>query len=282
VGALFLWLIGSALSAPANVSVGAPPSELRALGVHFPSESGATLAAWYGAPVLGDPSVVMSHGVRGTRKSLTPVAQFIRDAGYGVLLYDAQGHGESSASQVTFGFLEARDAAAAVGFVRERNPNSRVGFIGPSLAGASALLGKERLPIDALILEAVYPTLERAVVNRISLRLGSYLSPFLSPFFSKLLLWQVESRLGFDPFELNPIDRIGDVGAPILLIAGSEDRHTPLAESKALFQAARQPKELWVVEGAAHVSFHRFAAAEYERRVLEFLDKHLRGTPARL
>jgi fermentation-respiration switch protein FrsA (DUF1100 family) len=216
----------------------------------------------------------MSHGVRGSRNQLTGRAQFIRDAGYGVLLYDAQGHGESTGSHITFGFLESHDAAAAVGFVRERNPNSSVGFIGPSLAGASALLGDEPLPIDALVLEAVYPTLEKAVVNRISMRLGSFLAPALS----QVLLWQVETRLGFDPFKLNPIEGIGGVAAPILLIAGSEDRHTTLEESKALFQAAGRPKDLWVVKGAAHQSFHRFAGAEYERRILEFLGKHLRAT----
>ncbi len=276
VGALGLWLVGASLFAPVNVPVGAPPPGLRATVVHFSSDSEATIAAWYGAPQAGGPTIVLSHGVRGSRKQLSEQAQFIRDAGYGVLLYDAQGHGESTGSHITFGFLESHDAAAAVKFVRDRNPNSRVGFIGPSLGGASALLGGSPLPVEALVLEAVYPTLKEAVVNRISIRLGSVLAPVLS----QLLLWQVEPRLGFDPFQLNPIDRIGRVTAPILLIAGSEDRHTSLEESKALFQAAGHPKDLWVVNGAAHQSFHRFAGAEYERRVLEFFEKHLRATAA--
>ncbi len=274
VGASALWLVGAALSAPVNVPVGAPPPDLRATVVHFPSDSQATIAAWYGAPPPGGPTVVLSHGVRGSRKQLSERAQFIRDAGYGVLLYDAQGHGESIGSNITFGFLEAHDAEAAVKFVRDRNPNSRVGFIGPSLGGASALLGERPLPVEALVLEAVYPTLKEAVVNRISIRLGSFLAPILSD----LLLWQLEPRLGFDPFKLNPIDRIGRVTAPILLIAGSEDRHTPLEESRALFQAAAHPKDLWVVNGAAHQSFHRFAGPEYERRLLEFFHKHLGAT----
>lgn len=276
VGAVALWLVGASLSAPVEVSVGSPPPELRATAVHFPSDSEATIAAWYGAPAPGRPTVVLSHSIRANRTQLSERAQFIRNAGYGVLLYDAQGHGESTGRNITFGFLEAHDAAAAVEYVRRRNPNSRVGFIGHSLGGASALLGESPLPVEALVLEAVYPTLEEAVVNRISMRLGSFLAPILS----RLLLWQVEPRLGFDPFELNPIDRIGSVTAPILLIAGSEDRHTSLTESKALFQAASHPKDLWVVEGAAHQSFHRFAPAEYERRVLEFFDQNLGAAAA--
>ena len=58
-------------------------------------------------------------------------------------------------------------------------------------------------------------------------------------------------------------------------VAGSEDRRTPLEESKALFRAAGHPKDLWVVNGAAHQSFHRFAGAEYERRLLEFFDEEI-------
>jgi fermentation-respiration switch protein FrsA (DUF1100 family) len=130
--------------------------------------------------------------------------------------------------------------------------------------------------VDALILESVYPTLERAVVNRISIRVGELPALFLS----RLLLWQVESRLGFDPFALNPIDRIGEVRAPILLIAGSDDRHTTIGESKALFDAARPPKELWIVEGASHESFHQFDGREYERRVLDFFARHLHEVAA--
>ena len=141
---------------------------------------------------------------------------------------------------------------------------------------AGGALHAATLPVEALVLESVYPTLEEAVVNRISMRLGSFLAPILS----QLLLWQVEPILGFDPFKLNPIDRIGRVTAPILLIAGSEDRHTSLEESKALFEAAGQPKDLWVVKGAAHQGFHRFDRAEYERRVLEFFDEHLAAAAA--
>ncbi len=272
-----LWLTGSLLSAPVNRSVGPPPGALDARTVRFASESGATISAWYGAPAMGAPTVVLSHGVRGSKAQLVGRARFLRDAGYGVLLYDAQGHGESPASHITFGYLEAHDASAAVGFTRSETPAAKIGFIGPSLAGASALLGSEPLAVDALVLESVYPTLESAVRNRISVRLGALLAHPLS----QILLWQVEPRLGFDPFALNPIEQIGRVRAPLLVIAGSDDRRTTLEESRALYEAARGPSELWVVEGARHESFHRFARSEYERRILDFFGRTLRSSDAR-
>ena len=266
-----LFAAGSILSAPSRRVVGEAPAWLEAETVHFASHSGAQIAAWYAAPEPRRPIIVLSHGVRGARNLIADRARFLREAGFGVLLYDAQAHGESTGNRITFGFLESRDARAAVDFARTRNPASSIGFVGPSLAGASALLGAEPLPIDAMVLEAVYPRLGRAVENRIAMRLGSILAEPLAA----LLLAQVEMRLGFDPYALNPIDRIADVCGPVLIIAGAQDRHTSLEESKALFDAAPEPKDLWVLGGAAHQSFHRFATREYEERVLAFFERTL-------
>ncbi len=66
------------------------------------------------------------------------------------------------------------------------------------------------------------------------------------------------------------------IKAPKLFIAGAKDRHTKLTESRELFEAASEPKKLWVVEEAAHVDVHTVAKEEYERRILDFFDKRLR------
>jgi fermentation-respiration switch protein FrsA (DUF1100 family) len=44
-----------------------------------------------------------------------------------------------------------------------------------------------------------------------------------------------------------------------------------------MFRAAGEPKELFVVAGAAHSEAHSSAPEAYERRVLEFLARHLDG-----
>jgi fermentation-respiration switch protein FrsA (DUF1100 family) len=187
------------------------------------------------------------------------------------LLFDAQAQGESPGDRITFGYLESLDARAAVAFLRARLPSERIGFLGVSQGGAAALIGAP-LQVQALVLEAVYPTLREAVVDRIRIRLGP-LAPFLAP----LLLLQVEPRLGVDPDVVTPIEGIRHVRAPLLLIAGERDRHTLLSESQRLFSAAPEPKTLWIVPGAAHVDFHRFDRLEYERLVLEFLNRALQA-----
>jgi len=48
-----------------------------------------------------------------------------------------------------------------------------------------------------------------------------------------------------------------------------------MQESKDLYNAAAEPKQLWLVENAAHVDMLRFAGAEYQSRLMEFLAKYL-------
>ncbi|HSF39436.1 MAG TPA: alpha/beta fold hydrolase [Thermoanaerobaculia bacterium] len=211
---------------------------------------------------------MLMHGVRADRTSMVERARFFHRTGRSVLLFDFQAHGESPGEHITFGALESRDARAAIDFIRSRRPGEPISALGTSLGGAAILLADPPLPVDSVILESVYPTVEEATDNRIRIRLGP-LASILTP----ALLIQLGPRLGMSPQDLHPIDRIGKLGVPVFFLSGSEDRHTTPLETKRLFEAAREPRELWIVPGAAHVDLHRVAGTVYETRVLEFLDR---------
>lgn len=267
------WLIGGALSAPVPREIGPLPRTLPgATTVSFSSASGSRIRAWFAPGRLGLGSVVLAHAVRGDRRGMLGRAEFLHRAGYSVLLFDAQAHGESPGSRITFGYLEALDAAAAVSFATARDPDSPVAFLGVSQGGAAALLGPSPLPVSALVLEAVYSTIHEAVANRIAIRLGEP-GRLIAP----LLLWQLEARLGVSPEAVAPIRGIRNIEAPLLLIAGERDRHATIDQSHTLFGVAPEPKELWVVPGATHEDLHRLVPREYERRVLDFLSRTLRA-----
>jgi fermentation-respiration switch protein FrsA (DUF1100 family) len=264
-----LW-VGDQLIAPARSRMNAPPAALDFAPVSFASPSGAIIAGWYGAGGETCPTIVLMHPLRGNRQAMLGRAAFLARAGYGVLLFDFQAHGESTGERITFGHLERYDATAAIAFAKARRPNARIGVIGISLGGAATLLADPPLPIDALVIESVYPTVEEAGFNRVALRLGP-LAHLLTP----LLLVQFDWRLGFPPETLRPIDRIGAITAPLYVIAGTDDRHTTLAESRRLFDRVTSPKAFWAVAGAAHVDLHAHAREDYERRVGAFFAQHL-------
>jgi len=103
------------------------------------------------------------------------------------------------------------------------------------------------------------------------MRLGP-LASILTP----LLLIQLYPRLRTSGRDLEPIRSISRLGSPVLVVAGSRDQHTTLAESEELFRAAVQPKRLWVVNGARHQDFLSVDPTGYESEVIGFLREYLR------
>ena len=99
-------------------------------------------------------------------------ARLLREAGFAVLVPDLQAHGESGGERITFGFLEARDVEACVSYLGARFPDLPMGAVGVSMGGAAVALGGSRLPLQAAVLEGVYPTITEAVDNRIRRRVG--------------------------------------------------------------------------------------------------------------
>jgi alpha-beta hydrolase superfamily lysophospholipase len=270
LGVIFVWSMGSVLVAPANRPIGNPPASLHAQSVEFPSASGATIHGWLVAGQPGKGAVILMHGIHANRLSLVARAEFLSRAGYSVLLFDFQGHGESIAKTITFGFLESRDATAAVNFARKKFPDEKIGVIGISLGAASALLAEPPLPVNAMVLESSFPTIYQATTDRLAMRFG-----FLGKLATPLLTCQLKPRLGIGPDDLKPIEHAAKITVPKLFLAGTADRDTTLPESQALFAAAAEPKQFWRLDGAAHVDLHAFAKAEYEKRVLDFLAANL-------
>ena len=269
--ALILFAVGGCalVANPSRETVPPPPAALSAREVAFNSASGSRIKAWLAAGRSGTGAVLLLHGIGANRTSMEARAEFLHDAGFTVLVPDFEAHGESTGETVSYGAHESLDAAAALEFLKSAAPGERIGVIGVSMGGAATLLGREPLPADAYVLESVYPTIRQAVSNR----LGAWLGPIggAGRLLTTPVLKMIHSKTGVAEQELQPIARIGSLRSPLLLIAGTADRYTPLAESESLFARARGPKTFWAVEGAGHEDLHAFTRKAYEQRVGGFL-----------
>jgi fermentation-respiration switch protein FrsA (DUF1100 family) len=272
--------VGELLSGAAPTSVdslsGPVSSDFPVESVRIPvggrsGEADAGVHGWLKRGVQGGGTVLLVHSIRSNRVEMLSRASFLNAEGYGVLLIDLQAHGETPGERITFGARESEDVETSVAYLRKNFPSERIAAIGVSLGAAGIVLAKHALKLDAVVLESLHPTIEEAVENRLRLHLGEF-GPALSP----LLLSQLSFRLNLTPEELSPIARIGDLNAPLLLISGTDDRHTTVAETERLFAAARQPKALWIIPGGGHFNMHAYAGKEYEDRILDFLGRYLR------
>jgi alpha-beta hydrolase superfamily lysophospholipase len=268
-GGIGCWSLGSELIRPQLHTVPLPAG-FDAQPVSIPG-SDHTIAGWWIDSDSAAPIVLLLHGIRADRSSMVSRARLLHAHGFSVMLVDLQGHGETPGEAITLGWRESKDVEAAISYMRSRFPERPIGAIGTSLGGASILLAHQPIGLNAVVLEAVYPRIGRAVENRVRMRVGP-LAPMLAP----LLLIQIPLRLHISTGELEPIRHIATIDAPVLIVAGSRDEHTTLGESEDLYRAAAPPKALWVVQGAQHQDFLAYDAIGYQEHVVHFLEAHLK------
>ena len=239
--------------------------------VTFTTEDGVTLSGWLiPAARRTRASVVLMHGYSWNR--LPWLAGFVPwlQRRYNVLQFDFRGHGSSDDALITLGTLEQRDVAAAVHFLAGRGLGP-IALMGVSMGGSVAIMAAPDLPVAAVVADAAYADLRNPILNR--MREAGYPMAALG---SRLVVGaaslRARARLR------SPIQRVAGI-APrgLLLIAPSDDRTVSPQQSQRMFDVAGEPKELFVVDGAAHADAHAAAPEAYERRVLEFLARHLDG-----
>ena len=108
--------------------------------VTFPATDGVPLSGWY-LPSHNGAAVALLHGASSTRAAVLPQAGVLARHGYGVLLYDARGHGRSAGRAMDFGWYGDQDVSGAVTFLTGRpdvDP-TRIGVVGMSMGGEQAI-----------------------------------------------------------------------------------------------------------------------------------------------
>jgi len=237
--------------------------------VGFTTDDGVTLSGWF-IPAARETStaVVVMHGFTGNR--LPELAGFVPwlHERHHVLQFDFRGHGESGPGTVTMGSHERRDVAAAVTYLHGRGIE-RIALFGTSMGAAAAILAGPQLPVAAVVADAPYARASHPIANRLREQGWPLAGPGAIAIVTAAAL-RAGSRLG------DPIEAVAGL-APraLLVITPVEDRLISWRQGLALYEAAGQPKELFVVPGAGHGDAYVTDPDGYRDRVLGFLDRYL-------
>jgi dipeptidyl aminopeptidase/acylaminoacyl peptidase len=224
---------------------------------------GLMLRGWY-VPSRNRAAVVMAHGLSQTRMDLLPEARILKDAGYGVLLFDMRAHGESEGATSTWGDKERLDVRAALDFVRAQpdvDPQ-RVGALGFSIGSAAvAEVAAKDSGVRAVVLLSPFNTLWLAAAYDFR-RFG-----FVSQSGALMPFWR--RHIAID--EVRTIDAVEHIRPrPLLIVMGTEESGQPLADE--LFAKVREYAQTWRIQGAGHGGFATVEPVEYPRRLRAFFD----------
>ena len=242
--------------------------------VEFQTEDGVTLRGWL---INGgsDRLIVQSHfGVQCNRGGWSPKGkgpikpwktdiQFLRQAkhfadhGYGYLMYDLRGHGESDLGPtpwVSWGPQEAGDVLAAVDYASARYPQASIGLLSICMGAASTTYayGREggmadRGQVRAMV--AVQPLLYSCFVDALGMpqilaRAGEKVS---------------KARLGFDIAEPNFVDHADKVSVPTMVVQNQNDPWTQMDMVERYYDRLTLEKDLKLLD----IEKSRFAAYDW-------------------
>jgi poly(3-hydroxybutyrate) depolymerase len=234
--------------------------------VSFTTNDGLRLEGWY-VPSKNGAAVISFPGRKGPQKP----ARMLARHGYGVLLIDRRGEGESNGDPNLLGWQGTRDLEAAVAYLETRPDvdDNRIGGVGLSVGGEMMLQeAAETDGLNAVVSEgAGIRSIREAVhVDGAEKLVYSWL-------FGLTTVGTAVFTSNLPPRSLT--DLSAEITEPVLFIHATPGQGGETLTEK-YYEAAAGPKEYWSAPGG-HTGAIDAAPEEYERRVVAFFDRWLLG-----
>lgn len=221
--------------------------------------------------------IILCGGYRGRKADLLGIGMHLWRSGANVLLFDYHGHGHGSGAPVTLGFRELNDFLGAIEYVKQRIPGAIIGVMGYSMGAAVAIMGAaRRTEVRVVVADSPFATHWGVVEYNFKRIARLPATPFL--FIADRLM---ALKAGYRFREVEPLrDVIQLAPRPLLLIHGLDDVTISPQDSQRLYEAAGEPKELWLVVGVGHCGAYFQDRSLYCQRVTAFFAEHLPGDEA--
>jgi dienelactone hydrolase len=234
--------------------------------VAFSTSDGLRLKGWY-VPSENGATVIVFPGRRGPQKP----ARLLVEHGYGVLLFDRRGEGESEGDPNALGWAGTRDLHAALAYLQSRPEvdDERIGGLGLSVGGEMMLqAAAETDELKAVVSEGAGIRSFREAADLTGAERWTTM-----PVWSLTTVGTALFASDLPPRDLK--DLSSEITVPVLFIYATPgqggENLTP-----TYYEAASEPKELWAAEGG-HTGAIDAEPEEYERRVVGFFDDALRA-----
>jgi len=301
-------LLGKYVRICLNIFVDTPPplsmgprdfQIIRGEEVRFRSFDGTSLRGMWLRPPnprARKGAVIFCHEFGSDMYSCARYARPLIEAGFDVFTFDFRGHGDSSSPK---GYRplqwpsdkELEDVLGACAYVEDVLAASgravRIGLFGISRGAGAAILAAGSDPnVACMVCDGAFGTRDTLVAlmkrwayifARVKLVYENHPDAFW-----RFLLWCMmrfaQSKLGRRfPSVRKALART--VSCPILFIHGQKDSYIRPQQARILYEAAGEPRRLWIVPGAKHNQCVVTAPQEYAARTVGFFRRHLAAEP---
>lgn len=219
---------------------------------------------------------ICGHGYTGCGlKDCVSIAVFFHRMGYNCLIVDHRAHGKSEGDYVGFGILDRFDMKAWVDCMEKRfEGNAEIVLYGVSMGATIAVMtaGLTSLSssVKAVVSDCAF-TSPYDVFAHI-LKRDYHLPPFPIMNINDMMC---RRKAGYGFRDYSTLDAVQATGVPILFIHGRDDDFVPVWMSEKNYEMCRSPKDILIVDNAAHAASYYENKEAYEAKVKGFLEKYV-------
>ncbi len=270
-----LSVFGAVAAIPlARVPIEGSPADvgLNYQDVAFPTrEDSLALKGWF-IPGDGECAIIVVHGGRQNRiDPLIDTLALARDLhaqGLDLLLFDLRGRGESEGNGRTLSNID-RDLGGALDYVKSRGfATTQIGLLGFCSGAANAAIFASHEPVGALALVGCFASVD-SMVHGQAARL--HIPSLLVDMFLPGVRFAANVLYGYR--EVQPVDAVRSIGAPILFIHEQHDELTDFDDTRLLLSQSPNPySSLWEIPGALHSEGYKDNPADFVERVSVFFN----------
>lgn len=220
-------------------------------------------------------TVIIVHGITGSRWESMKYADIYLNLGFNVLIYDSRYHGKSGGGNISLGYYEKDDLESCVQWVKKKNQGGIIGIHGESMGAATALLhanmNESKKEVSFYIADCPYSDITQLFKEKLTeeIKPHSNIISDLIVFYSSMV---VVYRSGFSLYAISPIKAIENVRTPIMFIHGADDDFISPVMSMDLYANKKYgPKYLYIAPNAGHAQSYLKNKDEYTAKVDQFL-----------
>ena len=263
-------VVATLLSTPSRQDDNQTPADvgLEYLEVDLESTDGLNLVGWWVSDNNTSRAVLLVPGLNGSKsdKQILYTAAVYARTGYGVLMVDLRGQGQSEGKRVTMGYKEVRDVRGALSWLQKRGFSpAEVVLHGFSMGGATVLRTAPGTGVAAVVEESAYADLPLILRQRLPEASG------LPSFFNLSVMLTAKLFLGLDAWAVRPAEdarKLCEQEIPLLIIHSRSDEVVSFEHAQRIKEACPEAT-FWQIEGVGHVE--AYTLSEYQERLLDFL-----------
>lgn len=240
------------------------------------NHEGKRLHAYYVA--ASEPTAKTAVVVHGYTDNAIRIMQigymYNHDLNYNILLPDLQNHGSSEGEAIQMGWKDRLDVLQWMEVAnRIYGDSAQMVVHGISMGAATTMMVSgepQKDYVKCFVEDCGYTSVWNEFSQELDVQFGLPEFPLLYA-----ASWLCKQKYGWDFKEASALEQVKKCSLPMFFIHGDADTYVPTWMVYPLYEAKPEPKELWIVPGAAHAVSYKENKEEYTARVKTFVDKYI-------